>query len=237
MRAGAGAGGHAPASVVELRVWGVRRVGPALARTAAARVRLRTAPGLRFAKALGTGSGRTFTPRDADPHRWALLTVWDTDAEADDFARHPLVRSWKAAAEEQLVVRMRPLATRGRWSRVEPFRAVPHASYDGPVAAITRARLRTTRTLSFWRAVPPVVVDLGRAPGVRFAIGIGEAPIGLQGTFSLWHSGADLNDFAYRGAAHRDVVERTRSERWYAEELFARLAVLDVRGTYRGTTP
>ena len=139
--------------------------------------------------------------------------------------------------DERLVVRMRPLASRGRWSGVEPFAPEPGASWDGPVAALTRARMRTSRTLAFWRSVPPVVEDLARAPGARLAIGVGEAPVGLQGTFTLWDSGRDLNDFAYRGAAHRDVVARTSSERWYVEELFARLAVLGVDGTYRGRTP
>ncbi|WP_447645264.1 hypothetical protein [Nocardioides zeae] len=104
----------------------------------------------------------------------------------------------------------------------------------GLVASITRARLRPTRALSFWRAVPPVVDDLAATPGLRLALGIGEAPIGLQGTFSLWESDAALRAFAHGSAAHRSAVRRTEPERWYAEELFARLAVLDVEGTYEG---
>jgi hypothetical protein len=82
-----------------------------------------------------------------------------------------------------------------------------------------------------------VVADLRGAAGLRLSLGIGEAPVGLQGTFSLWDSQRDLVDFAYRGAAHRDVVARTGPERWYAEELFARFAVLDVQGTHQGRRP
>ena len=227
--------------VVDLRVWGVRRALPAVGRVATGRRRLRDTPGLRFARLLGTGSGRTFSPRDADPHHWALLTVWDDEAAADAHARSAYVGAWGDAAREELVVRMEPLTTRGRWSGAEPFEPVRAGSVDTtsaePVAAITRARLRTSRTLSFWRAVPPVVTSLASAPGSRLALGIGEAPVGLQGTFSLWRSEADLTDFAYRGAAHLDVMRRTRPERWYAEELFARLRVLSVRGTHQGRTP
>ena len=132
---------------------------------------------------------------------------------------------------------MQPLTTRGLWSRREPFgRPVP-SRWDGPVAAVTRARLVTRRAVRFWSAVPPVSADLHRSPGLRMALGIGEAPLGLQGTFSVWESGAALNAFAYDRAPHAAVVERTAREGWYAEELFARLAVLGTSGTLDGGDP
>ncbi|WP_139977299.1 monooxygenase [Nocardioides litoris] len=223
--------------VVELRLWRVDRVAPAVLRMGAGRRPLRRTPGLRFAKLLGTGSGRTFTPRDADPHHWALLTVWDDAAAAAGAGRHRVVRAWDDAAAERLRVRMTPLTSRGRWSGAEPFGPDAPGRHRGPVAAITRARLRPTRALSFWRSVPPVVGDLHGAPGLRLAVGVGEAPIGLQGTFSLWSSTDDLVSFAYRSPEHRSAVARTEPERWYAEELFARLAVDELDGTYRGETP
>ena len=225
------------AGVVELRVWRTGRLAPALARMATGRRMLRGTPGLRFAKLLGTGSGRTFTPRDADPHHWALLTTWDDQGAADAFAGSRLVRGWDSVAQEQLRVRMATLSARGQWSGVEPFSPAAPPSYDGPIAAVTRARLRASRALSFWRAVPPVVDALTVAPGLRLAVGIGEAPIGLQGTFSLWDSSRALVDFAYRSPAHVATVQRTEPARWYAEELFARFAVLEIEGTYRGRTP
>src|SRR3954464_7638468 len=108
---------------------------------AADRRPLRRTPRLRFAKLLGTGSGRTFTVRDADPRRWALLGVWDDDAAADAFADGPLVRRWGRLAGEGVHVRLRPRGARGRWSRREPFGRPAPQRWDGPVAAITRARL------------------------------------------------------------------------------------------------
>jgi len=62
------------------------------------------------------------------------------------------------------------------------------------------------------------------------AIGIGEAPIGLQGTFSLWESGDAVRNFAYRGEAHKAAIAATHREDWYAEELFARFAVTRSNG-------
>jgi hypothetical protein len=217
--------------LVTLHVWGLpgRAVPAALGRMALDPARLRRVPGLRFARLLGTGTGRTFTLRDADPRTWALLSVWDgRPGEPDP------VRRWRELADEEWVARLRPLASRGRWSRREPFgRPVP-APWAGPVAALTRARLVPRKALTFWRAVPPVSADLHAGPGLRFALGVGEAPVGLQGTFSVWDSAAALNGFAYGRSPHAAVVDRTAREGWYAEELFARFAVLSATGTIGG---
>lgn len=223
--------------VAVLHVWGTRSVPAAVWHMARDRVGLRSTPGLRFAKLLGTGSGETFTLRDADPRHWAVLTSWDDAAAADRFESGRLVRSWDALAHERLRVEMAPLSSRGTWSGAEPFGSPSPDRHDGPVVAITRARLRLRRAATFWRAVPPVSSDLRGSAGLRMSLGIGEAPIGLQGTFSLWESSDALVDFAYHRAPHREVVRRTAEAGWYVEELFARLSVREVEGTYRGTAP
>jgi hypothetical protein len=225
--------------IVTVHLWGVH--GSAVVRSlwhmAADRGPLRRTPGLRFAKLLGTGSGRTFTPRDADPFRWGVLASWEEDAAASAFEQGPVARGWRRFAHEEWVARLRPLSARGRWSGQEPFgRPVP-VPWDGPVAAVTRARLVLHRAARFWSAVPPVSGDLRQAPGLRLALGIGEAPLGLQGTFSVWDSTAALNRFAYDRAPHAAVVERTAREGWYAEELFARFGVLSTSGTLDGMDP
>jgi hypothetical protein len=85
--------------------------------------------------------------------------------------------------------------------------------------------------------VPPVAFDVARAPGLRLSVAIGEAPVGLLGTFSVWEDQSALEAFAYHGDAHRRVVRRTPAERWYAEELFARFEVLGAEGTVGGINP
>jgi hypothetical protein len=82
-----------------------------------------------------------------------------------------------------------------------------------------------------------VTADLDNADGLRLRLGVGEAPLGLQGTFSLWDSSAAMQAFAYRGAPHRDVIRRSSDEHWYAEELFARFTVADHGGSIFGTDP
>lgn len=225
--------------LVTLHLWRVERSGVPLAllRMGRDRTRVRRTPGLRFAKLLGTGDGRTFTVRDADPHRWGLLATWTSAQAARDFERRsPVAAAWQRLAVETWRADLRPVASRGTWSGRSPFGdPVPKRS-DGPVAALTRARLRPAAAAGFWRAVPPVSADLRGRPGLRAAVGIGEAPLGLQGTFSLWESGAAVREFA-RGEAHAEVVARTEPERWYAEELFARFAVVGTAGTLDGRDP
>ncbi|MEV1147093.1 monooxygenase, partial [Micromonospora sp. NPDC049799] len=60
--------------------------------------------------------------------------------------------------------------------------------------------------------------------------GVGEAPLGWQGTVSVWRDQTDLVAFAYRHPEHRAAITRTPTEGWYAEELFARFEVRDVVG-------
>ncbi len=229
----------APA-LVTLHVWGVgaRAVPAAVARMALDRPLLARGPA-RFWKLLGTGTGRTFTARDADPRHWGLLATWHRPEDAEDFESSTTARAWGRLAGERLRVALRPVASRGTWAGRAPFGdpAPTRPDPEAPVASITRARITARKNPAFWRAVPPVSTDLHQVPGLRLALGIGEAPVGLQGTFSLW-SGADaLSAFAHRRAAHTEVVRRTATEGWYAEELFARFAVLGVEGTHGGRAP
>ena len=225
-------------AVVTLHLWRVppSSVPRALLRMGLHRGRVRRTPGVRFAKLLGTGDGRTFTVRDADLLRWGLLATWADAGAARAFDSSAVVRSWEDGATESCRLDLRPVASRGTWSGRTPFGDPTPVRSDGPVAALTRARLRAASAPGFWRAVPPVSADLAGRPGLRAAVGIGEAPLGLQGTFSLWDSASAVKDFA-RSEAHAAVVARTEPERWYAEELFARFDVVGGRGTLDGRDP
>jgi hypothetical protein len=214
--------------LVTLHVWRVprRSLGGALLRMARDPGRLRALPGVRFAKVLGTGTGTTFGPRDADPTRYAAVVAWaDDDADPS-----PVDRGWDRIAASRARVDLAPVASRGRWSGVEPFGEPAGGRTGGMVLALTRARLRPVKAVMFWRAVPPVTAELAAAPGLLARFGVGEAPIGWQGTVSVWRSTADLIGFAYRQPEHRAVIARTPADNWYAEDLFARFAVRDIEG-------
>jgi len=191
------------------------------------RFALRRSSNVGFYKSLGTGKGETFTPADADSLRWGLIAqVHDIET----FDQSPLIKRWRKKSVKEFRVILDPISSHGKWAGKEPFTPIVK-TWDGPVAAITRARIKWHQNVRFWNSVPPVTISLKSAPGLLAAIGIGEAPIGLQGTFSLWESSAALKNFAYKGAAHQKAISDTSSYNWYSEELFARFAVKDMRGS------
>ena len=208
---------------VTLHVWRVprRRLGAAFLRMAQDPRAVRSRPGVTFAKFLGTGTGTTFGAGDADLTRWAAVVVADRPV--------PLPQ-WDRIATSSAVVDLAPLHSRGTWSGARPFDGFPRERPDGVVLAMTRARLRPVKALTFWRSVPPVTAELHAAPGLLARFGMGEAPIGWQGTVSVWRGATDLTSFAYRQPEHRAVIARTPADNWYAEDLFARFAVRKITG-------
>ncbi len=205
-----------------------RKVGFALFRMALDRRVIRKFKGVRFAKLLGTGKGETFTPRDADAQRWGALAVIEK-SQIDALDNSKIVKRWRKNSADEVRYLLDPISSHGLWAKTNPF-AYSAVQTDGEVIAITRARIKWFQNFRFWRAVPPVTQSLHSSPGLIKTIGIGEAPIGLQGTFSHWQTGAALRNFAYKGAAHQEAIAATERHQWYTEELFARFAVRDIRG-------
>jgi len=194
------------------------------------RIRSRKFTGISFSKLLGTGTGATFTPSDADLTRWGMVVVIEKN-RIEAFDSSSIVTNWRKRSTSEFRAMLSPLSSHGLWARENPFDfTAPLSNPDAQIAAITRARIKWNKNFIFWKSVPPVVIDLHSNPGLVAAIGIGEAPIGLQGTFSLWQSASALRDFAYKGRAHQVAIEQTKSIGWYSEELFARFEVLEIRG-------
>ena len=211
--------------------WKIARVNIpfALFRMAIDRTLLRRTQGVAFAKMLGCGRGETFTPSDADPTRWGCLVVIP-DSQLAQLDSSTTIRAWRKKSISEFRVVLDPIASTGMWSKQKPFEPSAPTNFQGQVVAITRARIKASQTLRFFKSVPPVTASLHSSPGLISAIGIGEAPIGLQGTFSLWESMQAIKDFAYKGAAHQKAIAQTSEFDWYAEELFARVAVREIRG-------
>ena len=204
----------------------VRRVPAVLA----SRRRMAGTPGLRFVRHLGTGRGAAMG-LGGDLRRWATFAVWDDDEALDTSLPVEAPR-----AAETWTVRLDPLGARGSWGGEQPLPA-ERGTTDGPVAVLTRARLRVRSWPAFYRAVPAVEAALHAAPGVLAVVGVGEAPVGLQATFSLWRSTEAMESFAAAPGPHRDVARRARAEGWFAEDLFARFRPYASTGTWGGRDP
>ena len=174
-----------------------------------------------FYKLLGTGKGETFIPRDANKNRWGLLVVTNVDINS-----LRVIKSWRKIAHKERYFELSAISSLGVWAKKQPFEISELRDPASNIAVITRAKIRFKLSRLFWKSVPPVVVDLKSAPGLIWAIGIGESPFALQGTFSIWENEKCVKDFAYKGQAHTKVIKQTRDLNWYSEELFARFEVL-----------
>jgi len=192
------------------------------------KIQLKRLSGITFIKLLGTGKGESFTPRDANPLRWGML-ITVSENQIDMLDKSFVIKSWQKICISEYRVLLKPISSHGFWSGKQPF-AVDKFEWAGKIATVTRARIVWRKNLIFWRAVPSVTESLHQSPGLLNAIGIGEAPIGLQGTFSIWQDAASLRDFAYKGQAHSEAIRATSANQWYSEELFARFAVIEERG-------
>ncbi|MFN4099275.1 MAG: spheroidene monooxygenase [Pararhodobacter sp.] len=210
------------------RLWVITQM--ALSRPALGRL-----PGLSFYKLCGSGTGEGFTPRP-DFSVWAILTTWDSEAQAREaLSTAKVFRRWRAKAAESWTVHLQPSSARGQWAGVAPFLPESGAS-TGPLAALTRATLRPSRLLRFWARVPDISLGVARNKDVLFKIGIGEIPLLHQVTFSIWPDAERMNAFARTGA-HAAAIRAVRDEGWFAEELYARFRVTGSDGTWHERNP
>lgn len=193
---------------------------------------LRGVPGLNFAKVLGSGAGGGFGLLPSGTHR-GLFLVFDDEAQARAFVdTSPVLAAWRAHAREMLVAVLRACSSKGSWSGAA-MQTTAAAPVHGPVAALTRASIRPRHALKFWRLSPPSERALARAEGCLLAVGLGEAPVLRQCTFSLWTGAAAMDRYA-RSGAHQQAIRSAYGGGFFSESMFVRFVPLRIDGTWQG---
>lgn len=189
-------------------------------------------PGLRFAKVLGSGYEGGFGLRPSGS-RLGMFLVFDDEPTARAFLdRSPQMAAWRARARELCTARLRTTSARGSWDgRSLAVTAEPDP--QGPVAVLTRASIRPGRAMAFWRQSPASEAALQQAAGCRLSVGLGEAPLLRQATFSIWDDVAVMQAYA-RGSAHGAAARAAFDGRCFSETMFARFVPDELRGTWRG---
>lgn len=185
--------------------------------------------GLTFWKALGSGSGNGFSIWP-DFSTFGLLTVFNSEHQAEQFLGTDIISEYLESTVKFSHILMHSIKAHGQWSGKEPF--IPSASFDEskPLAVITRATIKPRLAYKFWKYVPSVSKSMNGHQGLIYSKGIGEWPIFMQATYSLWESGEDMMSYAYQNKRHSDMVKKTRELGWYSEELFSRFHPFKITG-------
>jgi hypothetical protein len=201
---------------------GLRHQFWALSQMGLAPRRLGQVPGLQFIKFMGSGADRGFGIRP-NFSVYSMLAVWNSEAQAQTFfEKHRVFLDYAAHCSQYTTHYLHNTMCHGLWDGQIPFQSAVTFDPELPVAVLTRATIKKQYLWRFWKQVPTVSAAIVDKPGLQFAIGIGELPFVQQATFSIWTSGRQMMDYAYRGDQHQQVIRQTRELGWYKEELFAR---------------
>ncbi len=176
--------------------------------------------GMRFARVLGSGRDGGFGLWPSTRHQ-GLVGFFDDEDCAEAFLRqHAWVQACRRHAEHTFAATLRATSCRGSWGGAT-LAVTAEARPGQPVAALTRASIRPSRAWSFWHHAPPSEAGLDDAEGCRLAIGLGEAPVLRQCTFSLWDDSTAMDAYA-RGGAHQAAIRAAYGGGYFSESMFVR---------------
>ncbi len=206
-------------------------------------------PGLTMVKVMGSGHGGGFSLRPSATHQGLICTFSHLDL-ALKFLDSPAVQAYRSRARECWMGVLSVQSARGHWDKqawqassaqalgVSADQATQGQGSDskplsGPFAVLTRASIVPTKAMAFWRYAPAAQADLGQAPGCLLAMGLGEAPLVRQCTFSLWQDTAAMLQYAHQGA-HQVASAAAYKHQFFSESLFVRMQVLQMAGVWQG---
>ncbi len=201
---------------------------------------------LSFYKLMGSGKNGTFD-KSPDWQQWAILTVQAAELAAGKPGERPsqrqllggFINGWLNFFKcESYQLLMEAIESHGYWDGKRSFGELPAKSdYEGAVAILTRATIRLNKLKYFWENVAPVANEMRVAKGFLFSAGVGEVPWIKQATFSVWQCKEDMKAFAYGMKVHTEVIQKTRKQNWYSEDMFTRFRIVNTSGTLRGVNP
>ena len=184
---------------------------------------------LSFYKLMGTGKNGTFD-KTPDLHQWAIMAAHTEEQNQLTIENlyGSFVAKWlKIFHCNATIYLLEPIEGHGFWDGKKPFgNLAPKSDYEGKIAVITRATIKLNKLKYFWQNVAPIAAKMVNADGFIISYGVGEIPWIKQATFSIWESKAAMKNFAYGMKEHAEVIQKTRQQKWYSEDMFTRFKVL-----------
>ena len=201
-------------------------------------------PGLMGAKVMGSGHGGGFTLRPSATHQ-GLICRFESADTALDFLHGEQVQAYRERACECWGGLLSVHAARGEWDQqawglsdaqstalsTDWQQRLP-VPQEVPLAVLTRASIHPAKATAFWRHAPAAQASLDAAPGCQLAMGLGEAPLVRQCTFSLWQDETAMLAYAREGA-HQMASSAAWRQKFFSESLFVRMRVLRMAGTWQ----
>ncbi|NBX54626.1 MAG: hypothetical protein EBT70_06095 [Betaproteobacteria bacterium] len=194
-------------------------------------------PGLTTAKVMGSGHAGGFGLRPSASHQGLICTFSHLDM-ALKFLQSHSVQAYRERARELWCGVLSVQSARGLWDRqawlptsAEAMQGQSHA--QGPFAVLTRASIVPTKAMAFWRYAPAAQASLSQSDGCLLAMGLGEAPLVRQCTFSLWQDTAAMVQYAHQGA-HQLASAAAYKHQFFSESMFVRMQVLQMSGVWQG---
>lgn len=194
--------------------------------------------GLQFFRVMGSGSDSGFS-LIPDFSVYAFLVVWKDEHAAKAFYTNSFLMRWYTlCSTERWTIYLRNIQSKGTWAAQAPFISSSHLNAENPIiAVITRATIRWSKMVSFWKYVPTSQKPLQSNKGLLFSKGIGEAPVIQMATFSIWADVESLKQYAHYTPEHQTAMQKTHQLNWYTEELFARFQPYASYGKWNGINP
>jgi len=206
---------------------------------------LKDVSGLLFVKVMGSGHGGGFGLRPSGSHQ-GLICLFESEQKAVEFCQGSYASAIVDHAREYWLSSMAITSARGQWDEqawsetTDDQLSVPLAQRDpemdrGLVGVLTRGTIKPAKALAFWRYSPPAQKELSVAKGCCLAMGLGEAPLLRQCTFSLWTDTESMVSYAHAGA-HKLAIAAAYKNGYFAESMFVRMRVLSMSGVWQGRT-
>lgn len=181
--------------------------------------------GMILGKMMGTGSGNGFSIVP-NFRRYAIFILWETETDAKAFFDTSKTIQWyREKCTDYLHTYLIAAQVHGRWNGKNPFNCYKPHSENTLVAVLTRATIKPHFLPEFWMNVPDVSSFMANHKSALYRIGVGEYPLFMQATFSIWTDAESLRAAAYGDTDHGKVVKKNRERGWYAEEMFTRFSI------------
>ena len=186
---------------------------------------LKVQKNISFYKLMGTGKNGGF---DIQPqwNQWVILRVIDKGEIGLPQFIQWFLKMFNCTSETFF---LKPYNSYGVWDGKKCFGNLSNKNEptQTKIAVLTRATIRFSKLNAFWKNVPAVNTNILNSKGLIYSIGMGEIPLIKQATLSIWENIDAMKSFAYQQKEHVSVIQKTRKEDWYSEEMFTRFEVLE----------